>query len=90
MYECMKSPKLDGRFKAYLLEVWWRAYWDKYKDEWPDSRRVLHAFARGGAHNTERLHVGAVEKALGHIDHVLRYSGAGKALEMEFGIDRER
>jgi hypothetical protein len=80
MYECMKSPQLDGKFKAYLLGVWWRAYSDKYQGGWPHTEKVLAALVKGGAWARHTDHHEAIAEALQRIDTVLQYSKAGEAL----------
>ena len=87
MYECMRSAKLERRFKSYLLEVWWRAYSDKYKGDWDQSLDVLEAFARGGTHmGSDMRHAEGVAAALSGIDFLIQVSSAADALRKRFEI----
>jgi hypothetical protein len=52
MYSILRSPKLDARFKGYMLEVWWKAFWEKYKTAWTYSDAVLSGLVRGGQFGT--------------------------------------
>jgi hypothetical protein len=91
IYACLRSPKLTARFKGYLLSVWWRAYWEKYrKDPWPLTDAVLDGLVCGGALGTgDMAHRDGLKEALVHIDIMLRCSDPANALRSRFGIDPE-
>ena len=87
MYSCLRSARLSPGFKAYLLEVWWEAYSDKYKGDWECSTAVLEALATGGVRSTADMpHGRGVADVLPHVDFSMRYSKAGDALRKRFGI----
>lgn len=87
MYECLRSDRLDGRFKGYLLEVWWQAYSDKYKGGWSRSGDVLDALARGGSPGKgDMAHREGLADAFEHIDFVLKVSDAAGDLRARFEL----
>ena len=87
MFDCLKSDRLDGRFKGYLLELWWEAYSDKYRGDWERSADVLDALARGGqSGGGDMRHRSGMEEALSHIDILWQRSKAATALRIAFGL----
>jgi len=87
MYTVLRSRKLDARFKGYLLEVWWRAYWEKYKTAWSHSDAVLSALARGGHFGTgDMKHREGLAEALKHVDMMTQISEGGDRVRAAFGL----
>jgi len=87
MHACLRSDRLDGRFKGYLMGVWWRVYWDKYQGGWAHSSNVLDALARGGQLGSgDMAHREGVEEALEHIDIMDRIGEGADALRGRFGV----
>jgi hypothetical protein len=86
MCEALRSPKLDGRFKGYLLEVWWRAYWEKYKEPWPHSDAVLSALSRAGHTDREGDLRKGLAEALDHVDLMLQISEGGDRVRAAFSL----
>lgn len=81
LYECLRSEKLSVHFKSYLLEVWWRAYSDKYHGNWAESAKVLEALARGGAQiGGDMRHRSGVRDALSQVDMMIQVSTAADDL----------
>ncbi|MDP9203436.1 MAG: hypothetical protein M3P26_16115 [Gemmatimonadota bacterium] len=91
MYECLRSDRLDGRFQGYLLEVWWRAYSDKYRGGWSRSRDVMDALARAGfPGSSDMAHRKGLADALQHVDMLLTMSDAADDLRARFDLPNSR
>lgn len=87
MCAVLSSEKLTGRFKAYLLEVWWGAYREKYKGPWAHSGVVLDSLVKGGSFgSSEMAYRNGVEAALAHIDIVTVASEGGDDIRAAFGL----
>jgi hypothetical protein len=87
MYDILRSPKLDARFKSDMLEVWWKAYWEKYKKPWSHTDTVLRALVRGGhIRDSEMKHREGVAEALDHVDLMTQISEGGDELREAFGL----
>ncbi len=87
MRAVLRSSKLEPGFKGYLLEVWWRAYWEKYTPPWPNSDTVLSSLVRGGHfHRAETDHRDGVAEALRHVDVMRQVSEGGDKIRAAFGL----
>jgi len=87
MYTILRSCKLDARFKGYLLEVWWNAYWEKYKEPWSHSDTVLKGLVSAEPFGTAEMeHRDGLAEAIHHVDIVTRISEGGKKLLEAFGL----
>lgn len=86
MCEVLGSPKLDGRFKGYLLEVWWGAYWEKYKEAWPHSDDVLSALKRASSKDRNGDVQRGLAEALGHVDLMMQITEGGEKIRTAFGL----
>jgi hypothetical protein len=87
MYTMLRSSKLDARFKGYLLEVWWRAFWEKYKTAWPHSDAVLSGLVRGGHFGADDMkHRDGLAEALQHVDIMTQISEGGDKVRAAFGL----
>jgi hypothetical protein len=87
MYEVLRSRKLDARFKGYSLEVWWNAYWEKYKNPWAHSDTVLSGLVKGGHFGAGDMeHREGLAEALEHIDIMTRVSEGGDRVRAAFGL----
>lgn len=90
MYEVLKTDKLDGRFKGYLLEVWWRAYWEKYKSPWTQTEAVLEGLVRGGGFVGKGMaHRDGVADALRSVDMIMRVTEGGDRICDAFSLPRQ-
>lgn len=87
MYELLQSKKLDAKFKGYILEVWWRAYWPKYKSAWAYSGAILERLVRGGGlQGSDMKHRDGLEEALEHVDIMIQIGEGGADLRAAFGL----
>ena len=87
MYTILRTRKLDARFKGYLLEVWWRAFWEKYKTAWTHSDAVLSGLVRGGHSGAGDLgHRNGLAEALEHVDIMTQISEGGDKLRSAFEL----
>jgi len=87
MYTVLVSRKLDPRFKGYLLEVWWRAYWKKYDKAWPHSGTVLSGLVKGGHVGARDMkHREGLAEAMTHIDLMTQISEGGDNVRAAFGL----
>jgi len=87
MYEVLRSPKLEAGFKADMLEVWWKVYWEKYKQPWAQSDLVLDSLKRGGHFgDREMKHRLGLAEALDHVDIMTRISEGGDRVREAFGL----
>lgn len=87
MRAVLQTDKLDARFKGYLLEVWWRAYWQKYNPPWEQSDAVLKSLVQGGRFGSSTLsHRDGLEAALDHIDVLRKVSEGGDKIRSAFGL----
>ena len=87
MITCLRSSKLDPRFKGYLLEVWWDAYADKYAGRWSQSDRVLQALAKGRSETAGGADFRAgLAEAMERVDLMLQISPDGDLLRAECGL----
>lgn len=87
MYTVLVSRKLDPRFKGYLLEVWWRAYWKKYDKAWPHSGTVLSGLVKGGHVGARDMkHREGLAEAMNHIDLMTQISEGGDNVRAAFGL----
>lgn len=85
MYEILMSEKLDGRFKGYLLDVWWRAYWEKYKSAWSQSGTILDSLARAGRGvESGSAYQAGLADALVHVDMMMQISEGGDRVREAF------
>jgi len=79
------SEKLDGRFKGYLLDVWWRAYWEKYKSAWSQSGTILDSLARAGRGvESGSAYQAGLADALVHVDMMMQISEGGDRVREAF------
>lgn len=87
MYAVLRSDKLEDRFKAYLLEVWWSAYWEKYRSPWAQTSAVLESLVRGGGFGQgDMAHRGGMESALTHVDIMRLTSEGGDNIRAAFEL----
>lgn len=87
MYEVLRSPKLDARFKGDMLEVWWKVYWEKYKKPWPQSDLVLASLKRGGHCGDRQMkHLAGLSEALDHVDIMTQSGEGGHKVREAFGL----
>jgi hypothetical protein len=87
MYTVLRSDKLDGKFKGYLLEVWWKAYWQKYKPAWAHSNDVLSGLVKGGHIGTgDMKHGEGLAEAIRHVDMMTAIGAAGDQVRTAFGL----
>lgn len=90
MSSVLKTQKLESRFKGYLLEVWWRAYWQKYQQPWAQTDTVLARLVSGGPYGGgEIAHRDGLEGALGHVDLLRRMREGGDRIREAFGLALE-
>jgi len=90
MYDCLRSDRLDGRFKGYLLKTWWNVYWPRWKESWAKTDEILEALVRGGGFGeSDMAHLEGLEEALEHIDVVDQISSGGKRLRERFGLSQQ-
>jgi len=82
MRECLCSARLTARFRGYLMEVWWRAYADKYsKGEWPLAAATRNSLLGIGTFSSIPVELRAkLNEALEHVDHMYLSSAPGKEL----------
>lgn len=91
MYQVLRSPRLDERFKGYLLEVWWSAFWEKYKQPWKHSETVLSSLVRGGFLGSGDMHHrDGIAAALEHVDIMTQISEGGDRVRDAFGLPSSR
>lgn len=87
MYDCLRSDRLNGRFKGYLLSVWWSVYWTRYKDEWAETNAVLDALASGGQRGPgDMAHRDGLAQALEHLDTMDDFGPAGERFRRRFEL----
>jgi hypothetical protein len=90
MCSVLKTRKLEPRFKAYLLEVWWRAYWQQYQQRWAHSDVVLARLASGGPYGgRDMAHRDGLAGALAHVDLFRRMQEGGDRIREAFGLPQE-
>jgi len=87
MYAILLSRKLDARFKGYLLEVWWQAYWKKYEKAWPHSDAVLSGLLKGGHYGAgDMKHREGLSEAMSHIDFMIQVSEGADKVRVAFEL----
>jgi hypothetical protein len=86
MENILKSERLEPRFKGYLMEVWWGAYWSKYEEAWEHSDAVLEGLLRGGHFGPPGMrHREGLAEALPYVDIMIQMSG-GNAVRAAFNL----
>ena len=87
MYDCLRSDRLDGHFKSYLLSVWWGVYWPRWKDEWAETNAILDALASAGEGGAgDMAHREGLEQALQSLDLVDAAGPGGDRLRGRFDL----